>query len=436
MDGNSQDPISLSSIPKPCECCVNPTQNVHTNNVVNRARAWVFTIYGDPTTYESILATSFADPGSKIDFIIGGSEVCPSTGRPHLQGFVYFHNARTRSAVSKFFGGCFVAISRDDPGTGYAKAIGYCTKSGTSWQFGTCPASQVVKGKKGGMDPRYATSIASAKQGAFEDIEPDIFLRYYNTLRKIQKDFAVPPPDSLHVTGVWIQGPAGCGKSVGVRKLLGNDFTKFYSKKRATQWWDSYLNQPYVLVEDVDPYCKAMGGHYKDWADRYTFMGETKGSATYVRPKLVFFTSQYSISDIWDDQETVDALRRRCVIINMFNQPAEVIPSLEDLVATLTSRNDPSFSVSSVMDPPSPINCNMMLNPNRASWDGHIKPCRACTFVDTEGLAPFPEPLPPLKRKIDFQDLTFDLDCDEQDPNCSLCSTQVADWCQDDIIIE
>lgn len=66
-----------------------------------------------------------------------------------------------------------------------------------------------------------------------------------------------------------------------------------------------------MIMDDMDPFNKALGGDIKRWADRYKITGETKGGAVPLKIKVFIITSQYSPEDIWSDPETVEAIRRR-----------------------------------------------------------------------------------------------------------------------------
>lgn len=118
----------------------------------------------------------------------------------------------------------------------------------------------------------------------------------------------VEPLDS--VCGTWIFGLSGCGKT---RAVLAA-YPGAYIKPR-NNWWDGYNNEPVVLIDDVDIFDKALGGKLKHWADFCPFIGESKGSSMRIRPQKVIVTSQYKIEQIWEDQETRDALNRRFIVI-------------------------------------------------------------------------------------------------------------------------
>ena len=52
-----------------------------------------------------------------------------------------------------------------------------------------------------------------------------------------------------------------------------------YYPKLNNKWWDGYQSQKVVIMEDVDKETvKFLHHHLKIWADRWGFIGETKGA--------------------------------------------------------------------------------------------------------------------------------------------------------------
>lgn len=104
-----------------------------------KAKRWCFTInnYNDEhlTKLESL----------ECVYIVWGKETAPSTGTPHLQGFVVFANARHRSAiVAQIGGGHWVPAN----GTSL-QASEYCKKDGVFTERGELPVNQ---GKRKDME--------------------------------------------------------------------------------------------------------------------------------------------------------------------------------------------------------------------------------------------------------------------------------------------
>lgn len=111
----------------------------------------------------------------------------------------------------------------------------------------------------------------------------------------------------------WITGPPGSGKSYFTHGICGMDDT--YKKAANTKWWCGYHGQKNVLIEDIDQHAKSLSYDYKLWLDVYPVQVEVKGGHTYLKQKRTFLTSNYVPEDIFSDEVTQKAIRRRCIFI-------------------------------------------------------------------------------------------------------------------------
>ncbi|QNG41081.1 replication-associated protein [Antarctic virus 6_I_APBOOTsw001Ch] len=275
---------------------------------MSRSRKFVFTWNNPPLAalYEPTLEAL------ATKYFCAGEEVAPTTGTPHLQGFIYFTHAKTVSAVRTLLPGCHVEAARGTP----QECDKYCRKTrdvdptpnAVVFSRGTLP---LLPGEKGDLEiTRWEDAWAAAKLGDLEAIPADIRVRQYSSLRRIERDYMAPVARLASTCGTWIVGESGCGKT----RAVHDAFPEAYPKPR-NQWWDGYQGEPVVLLDDIDKFNVALGGSLKHWADSYPFIGETKGSSKKIRPQRLIVTSQYRIEDIWADQETRDALLRRFVVI-------------------------------------------------------------------------------------------------------------------------
>lgn len=270
------------------------------------SRGYVFTI----NNYTEEDEKCVLNLSEKARYIIAGKEVGDS-GTPHIQGYVYFRHERSRSAVKK-----------DLPRAWFEKAMGtpednkkYCSKDRDILiEDGEPPISRKRKGELGGSAQveKYQRAWDLSKEGRFEEVDASIRFRYMSTMLKIHKHYMPKIGDADDVTGVWIHGKAGAGKSRKAREDYPDSYFKLCNK-----WWDGYRDEKTVIIDDFDENHRVLGHHLKIWADRYEFIAEIKGGALKIRPEKIVVTSQYTIEQIWPDDETRDALNRRFTSVHV-----------------------------------------------------------------------------------------------------------------------
>jgi len=117
-------------------------------------------------------------------YIVYGKEVAPTTGTRHLQGYVYFTNARTVSAVNKLFKKkCWLKQANGAP----EQCFDYSTKTdGEFYERGVRPKSDKEKGVLG--QQRWVDAVQAATDGRFKDIPADLYLRYYGAIKRIRME--------------------------------------------------------------------------------------------------------------------------------------------------------------------------------------------------------------------------------------------------------
>ena len=129
------------------------------------------------------------------------------------------------------------------------------------------------------------------------------------------------PNDATDVRGIWLEGPAGCGKSTWA-KDFGNAMGGFYEKAQ-NKWFDGYNGEPVIILEDLDT--GTLNHYLKIWTDKWACKGEVKGGTVWLNHKYFVVTANYSIPDIAQkdsrspepDYALIDALTRRFRIMSL-----------------------------------------------------------------------------------------------------------------------
>ncbi|GBN60472.1 Replication-associated protein, partial [Araneus ventricosus] len=237
-----------------------------------------------------------------FSYLVFGREACPTSGRRHLQGFVWFVDRKRLASAKKIFPDCHLEASKGSP----QQAADYCKKDGDFQEYGRLPDSQHKSNA-------FAAVLAAAEEGDVDAIKrdyPGLYLRYQ---KNILSSVAFRTRELENSCGVWICGPPRRGKDAGVRRL-GDVYSKPLNK-----WWDGYRDEEFVLVSDIEPSHSAWLGYYlKIWSDRYPFQAEIKGASILIRPVKIFCTSNFRLEEVFSGQ-ILDALQARFNIFDRYD---------------------------------------------------------------------------------------------------------------------
>jgi len=106
-----------------------------------KSRGWCFTTFAGHVEPDNLEAYRESLKSFNCKYLVAGFELCPDTAREHIQGYVYFPNAKTLSAVRKLIKGNLTAAN----GNGTENRA-YCIKGGAFIEIGTVPMSPAAKG--------------------------------------------------------------------------------------------------------------------------------------------------------------------------------------------------------------------------------------------------------------------------------------------------
>ena len=186
------------------------------------------------------------------------------------------------------------------------------------------------RGDRPRLDSKIATSFAEMYQDATKGIihpDQELYARYQNYFDNAANAAALPEKfrGELDTKNLWIWGERGSGKSNLPFDAAVAEGASIY-RKRKNKWWDGYVNQKYVVIEDIEPNdCRYIGSMLKEWADRHQFLGEYKGHTKLILPTFrLIVTSNHSPEECYSNPEDLEAILRRFEVYHHTKRPNQV----------------------------------------------------------------------------------------------------------------
>jgi len=266
-------------------------------------RSYVFTVQN--YTDEDILRLDSLD----VKYLIYGKEIAPTTGTPHLQGYVTWPNPLARKGSTKRLGGCWNQPANGTPEQNQQ----YCSKEGRDvterghYNPGGRSDLDLVKDiikEGGGM--RKIVDVTTSYQGIKM---AEVLLKY----KEKQRDWK----PEVH----WFYGPTGTGKTREAIKILGDDC---YVAMSTMKWMEGYDAHENVLIDDMrKDFCKFH--ELLRLLDRYGMRVECKGGSRQFLAKKIIITSCFSPQDMWtnnmgEQREDIGQLLRRIDKVTRFGE--------------------------------------------------------------------------------------------------------------------
>lgn len=248
----------------------------------------------------------------EITYAIVGKEVGVE-GTPHIQGYLYFKNAKTWSAVKKYppLRRAHLEVAKGDP-TSNQK---YCSKEGNFVEEGSLPE----KGKRSDLDVVAEMISEGSSMSDVAKSHPVQFIKYSKGIMALKSLMHQPRKEKTVVH--WYYGPTGTGKSHRAREVA-TAAGSWYYKDPTTKWWDGYDQQQVVIVEDYRrDFCTFAS--LLRLLDEYELKVEYKGGYVDFNSKIIIFTTPKSPRDTWENQtqEQLSQLLRRIEFVEHFIFP-------------------------------------------------------------------------------------------------------------------
>lgn len=260
--------------------------------------------------------TSFAElepsfDKSKMRYLAYGKETCPSTGKQHWQGFVYWKNGHSIKSTSKWFNNAHVEHCRGS----LEDNEKYCSKEGQYKTFGEKPQ----QGTRTDLI-ELKTQIWNGEK-TVEDIrneEPMTYHLYGRTLEKIEDDKLRKQFRNWMTEGVWFWGKTGVGKSHRAFENFDPD-THYVWTAEDKNWWDGYIGQPIVILNDFRG--QLAYDTILNLVDKWPFNVPRRGRVPYpFLAKKVIVTSPLPPDEVFNkrcEKDSIEQLLRRFTVISL-----------------------------------------------------------------------------------------------------------------------
>lgn len=263
-----------------------------------RSRAWCYTYNNYTQARKQEFEELIDNPENHIKYHVFGEEV-GANGTPHLQGYIYFENAKTLLGLRRLMGDIHFDIANGDP----LDCSNYCKKGeqphdewdamkelGPTWglnavvyEGGVLPQAgrrNDISNVREVADEGGMRAVVAGDFGYQACRHAELYLKYAEQPRQ-------RPPQV-----VWLWGDTGAGKSRMAAILGGDDC---YWKGDRSKWFNGYDRHRCVIFDDLDGQWE-IGSRdmLLTLLDRYPRWVETKGGSRQFVADRIIITCQDS----------------------------------------------------------------------------------------------------------------------------------------------
>lgn len=173
-------------------------------------------------------------------YIIFGKEIAPTTGTPHLQGYIYFDEKKSMTYILKLKGWNRVSLREAKGNADQNKT--YTSKDGDVFEKGEKPN----QGKRQDLNQVYDRIRRGENLDRIIDECPDTYLIAHRVMDRLEDIHLRNRLRNFMTEGEWVFGPSGVGKSEYAFQAPGSK----YIWADDGDWWDGYRGQDLVIIDE------------------------------------------------------------------------------------------------------------------------------------------------------------------------------------------
>lgn len=249
----------------------------------------------------------------KPRYLIAGREVCPTTGTPHIQGYIEFkEQLRIAEFARKVWahtctipGARGTGISKFSPAeSDQEKNINYCSKEDVdAYEIGERDITRGVRSDLKAIKKLVEDGVAMKEicknAGSLNDVKfAEKYLSYCDKARSVKSQMNI----------VWIYGNTGTGKTFDAISKYPNAYVK---GPNTLKWFDGYDGQTEMIIEEFRD-CMVKFSELLAILQPVEYRVEYKGGSRQLRATTIIITTCFSPIEVYNGVEEVrDQLYRR-----------------------------------------------------------------------------------------------------------------------------
>lgn len=254
-------------------------------------------------------------------YAVYGHEIAPSTGTPHLQGYLSLRKKMRMTTLQGKMREINVNLSLQVAKGSANENRVYCTKADKENMFECGDINHCSSIRS---DLRELTEQITAGKRLYEVYESNraCFIQYHAGIKTaigLEEKLLCPKVRDLTVSVFY--GSAGTGKSHTAVQIC-NDLKLGYffcnSPQGGIVWWDGYDREECIIIDDFKGWIKP----HDLWRllDKWELKLPTKGSQRYAFYTHVFITSNYAPLNWYSDEVIFEreALTRRLHNVHLY----------------------------------------------------------------------------------------------------------------------
>jgi len=281
-------------------------------------------------------------------YAVYGHEVAPTTGTPHLQGYLSLRKKMRMTTLQGKMREINVNLSLQIAKASANENRVYCTKADKDnlFECGDINACSSVR-----SDLREVAEKIREGKGIYDVYEsnPTTFIQYHAGIKAaVALEEKKLCPNIREVTVSVFYGDAGTGKTHTAVEICNAMKMEYYfanSPQGGLVWWDLYDREPAIIIDD-----------FKGWIkphdlfrilDKYQFRLPVRGAVRYAFYTHVFITSNYAPLTWYSDEVIFErqALLRRLHNVHLYGWDQSGDRKPPDNVVIVEEKTDRPYDI-------------------------------------------------------------------------------------------